>query len=102
MLFEGLVGSLAEARSAMRSGNISAKCNAIARALRIVDEGLAAALNEAEGGALATDLGALYRYISLRLTQANLRNDEAALEECSRLIEPLRSGWAAIADHTGT
>lgn len=98
MLFEGLVGSLAEARIAMRSGNISAKCNAIARALRIVDEGLNEALNEAEGGALAADLGALYRYISLRLTHANLRNDEAALEECERLIEPLRSAWAGIAD----
>jgi flagellar protein FliS len=98
MLFEGLVGALAEARGAMRSGNIPAKCNAIGRALRIVDEGLSAALNESEGGALAADLGALYRYVSLRLTQANLHNDEAALEECGRLIEPLRSAWAEIAD----
>jgi flagellar protein FliS len=101
MLFEGLVGALAEARGAMRSGNISVKCNAIARALRIVDEGLMAALNESEGGTLAADLNALYRYISLRLTHANLHNDEAALEECGRLIEPLRSAWAGIADQVG-
>jgi flagellar protein FliS len=101
MLFEGLVGALAEARGAMRSRNIPVKCNAIGRALRIVDEGLSAALNEAEGGALAADLSALYSYISLRLTHANLHNDEAALEECGRLIEPLRSAWAEIADQVG-
>jgi flagellar protein FliS len=37
----------------------------------------------------------------LRLTQANLHNDESALEECGRLIEPLRSSWAAISDQPG-
>jgi flagellar protein FliS len=98
MLFDGLVGALAEARGAMRSRNIPAKCNAIGRALRIVDEGLGAALDESAGGALASDLSALYSYIGLRLTHANLHNDEAALEECGRLIEPLRSAWAEIAD----
>jgi flagellar protein FliS len=28
--------------------------------------------------------------------QANRRNDEAALDECLRLIEPLRDAWAQI------
>jgi flagellar protein FliS len=32
----------------------------------------------------------------LRLLQANLRNDEAALDECVRLIAPLRDAWIAI------
>ena len=98
MLFDALVGALAEARGALRGGQIAAKGKAIAQALRIVDEGLCAALNEAEGGALAADLRDLYGYITLRLTHANLHNDEAALDECVRLIEPLRSAWAGIAD----
>jgi flagellar protein FliS len=102
MLFDGLVGVLAEARGAIRSRNVAAKGKAIGRALRIVDEGLSAALDLEQGGTLAADLRALYGYVALRLTHANLHNDEAALEECVRLIEPLRSGWAAIADHTGT
>ena len=38
----------------------------------------------------------LYAYTSLRLMQANRRNDEEALEECRRLIEPLREAWAQI------
>jgi flagellar secretion chaperone FliS len=97
MLFDALIGAIAEARGAMRSGNVAVKGKAISRALLILDEGLSAALNLKEGGALASDLSALYGYISLRLTHANLRSDEAALDECTGLIEPVRSGWAGIA-----
>jgi flagellar protein FliS len=60
-----------------------------------------AALDLERGGALAADLRKLYSYVALRLTHANLHNDEAALEECVRLIETLHSGWAAIADRAG-
>ena len=98
MLFDGLIGAIAEARGAMRSNNLPGKVTAISRALGIVDEGLSATLNLKDGGRLAADLHDLYAYVALRLTHANLRNDEAALEECTRLIEPVRSAWAQIAD----
>lgn len=97
MLFDGLIGAIAEARGAMRAKNIPAKGRAIGRAVRIVDEGLSAALDLDQGGALASDLRGLYSYVALRLTQANLKNDEAALDECVRLIEPLQSAWSEIA-----
>lgn len=96
MLFDGLIGAIAEARGALRSHNIPAKCNAISRALRIVDEGLCAALDLVNGGALAAQLQGLYGYVAMRLTHANLKNDEAALDECVRLIEPVRSAWQQI------
>ena len=96
MLFDGLMIAIAEARGAMCNRNIAAKGQAISRAVRIVDEGLSAPLNLAEGGKLALDLRDLYSYVALRLTQANLKNDEAALDECVKLIEPLRSAWANI------
>jgi flagellar protein FliS len=98
MLFDGLVDAMAEARGAMRSGNIGAKGRAVGRAVRIVDEGLNSALNLKDGGALAANLQGLYGYITLRLTHANLHNDETAMEECGRLIEPVRSAWSQIAD----
>lgn len=98
MLFDGLIGAIAEARGAMRARNIPVKGQAISRAVRIVDEGLSAPLNLEEGGALAADLRNLYTYIAMRLTQANLHNDEAALDECVRLIEPLRAAWTQIGD----
>lgn len=98
MLFDGLLEMLAEARGALRSGDIARKGRAISRAGRIVDEGLNGGLNMAEGGAIAADLRRLYEYIMLRLVHANARNDDAALAECVALIEPLRSGWSAIAE----
>jgi flagellar secretion chaperone FliS len=96
MLFDGVQDSIAQARGAIRAGDIPTKGRAIARAMRIVDEGLHGALNAQGGGALALDLSDLYNYITLRLTHANLNNDDAALAECAKLIEPVRSAWREI------
>ena len=96
MLFDGFIDALAQARGAMRAGQIEQKGRAIGRALRIVDEGLKASLNIEAGGELAADLNDLYAYTSVRLMKANRHNDEQALEECRRLIEPLREAWARI------
>ena len=60
-----------------------------------------AALNLQAGGALAADLHALYAYVALRLTQANLRNDDAALDECSAADRAAAHGLGAIADQVG-
>jgi len=97
MLFDGFTAAVAEARGAMRRGDVSTKCAAIGRAVRIVDEGLRSALDVKAGGTLAQDLGALYAYVARRLTEANLRNDEEALQECLRLMQPIHEAWTAIA-----
>jgi flagellar protein FliS len=96
LLFNGFMDSISLARGAMRAGQIEAKGRAIGRAARIVEEGLKASLNMEAGGRLAEDLDGLYAYVALRLLVANLRNDESALDECVRLIEPLRQAWIAI------
>jgi flagellar protein FliS len=97
MLFEEFLASCTRARGALRAGDVAEKGRAIARAVRIIEEGLRAGLNLNEGGALARELHELYGYITVRLTQANLRNDEAALAECAALIQPLYEAWHAIA-----
>ena len=103
MLFDGFNDAVAQARSALQQKRIEAKCKAITRAVRIVDEGLKATLDLDGGGKLAADLSALYGYVALRMTQANLNNDSAALDECVRLMEPVRSAWVAIGpDATAT
>jgi flagellar protein FliS len=96
LLFNGFMDSISLARGAMRAGQIEAKGKAIGRAARIVEEGLKAGLNLEAGGRLASDLESLYAYVGLRLLQANLRNDEAALDECVRLVGPLRDAWITI------
>lgn len=97
MLFDGFDEALAQACGALRSGPLETKCRAIARATRIVNEGLKSNLNLRDGGALAADLSDLYAYVGLRLAHANLHNDADALDECRRLLRPLRDAWASIA-----
>jgi flagellar protein FliS len=97
MLYDGLLEAIAQARGSMAQRNAEAKGRAIGRAVRIVEEGLKGSLNTQDGGALATQLKNLYEYVSKRLTEANLRNDDAALAECVNLIQPLREAWTGIA-----
>ncbi len=96
MLFDGFADAVARARGAMLGRQIEAKGRAISHAARIVEEGLKASLNLKDGGKIAADLDALYAYIGLRLTFANLHNDVGALDECARLMEPVRSAWSEI------
>jgi len=96
MLFDGYMEAVAQARGALRDGQLAAKGAAIGRAVRIIEEGLRAGLDLNAGGNLARDLHELYGYLTMRLTLSNLHNDEAGLAECQRLMEPLRDAWAAI------
>lgn len=96
LLFAALLQSIATARGAMQRGDIPAKAEALGKAVRIIEEGLKAGLNLNEGGEIAANLHQLYSYSVLRLTQGNLRNDTAALEEVARLIEPIAESWKLI------
>jgi flagellar secretion chaperone FliS len=96
MLYDGLLESVGRARAAMAAGAIELKCTQIGRAVRILDEGLIAALDMELGGDIAQNLRNIYSYSVVRLTWSNLRNDPACLDEVERLIRPLRDAWAAI------
>lgn len=96
LLYDGAVEAIRLARAHMEARRIAAKCQAIGKALRIVEEGLKASVDRPSGGALADRLIALYDYITMRLLQANLRNDRQALDEAERLLADLRSAWAQI------
>lgn len=102
MLFDGLLVAVGSARASLHSGDIKSKCSNIGVAVRILEEGLKGALNMEEGGPLAANLLALYGYCTLRLTQANARNDMAALDEVLRLIEPVATGWKQIGQTPAT
>jgi flagellar protein FliS len=97
MLFDGALEAIAQARGAIRDKQVDLKVKAITKALGIVDEGLKASLDLRSGGEIAVNLSNVYAYISTRLVYANLRNDDAALEECAKLLSPLREAWVGIA-----
>lgn len=101
MLFDGLTLSLNAARGALQRGDIEEKGRQLGKAVRILEEGLKAGLNPAQGGELASNLRALYDYCVSRLTLANVRNDAALIEEVSILIAPVAQSWSEIGSNNG-
>src|SRR4051812_47324679 len=97
LLYQTLGSEIAAARGAISRRDVVEKGRAIAKAVRIVEEGLLAPLDLKAGGDLAANLDILYRYVVERLTVANLNGDDAVLAECGRLVDTLREGWDAIA-----
>jgi flagellar protein FliS len=97
MLFDGLIVAVGGARQSLARGDVAGKGAYIGRAVRILEEGLKAGLDMERGGELAVNLRGLYDYCVARLTEANLRNDDAALADVVRIIEPLVEGWRGIA-----
>ncbi|MDH1253836.1 flagellar export chaperone FliS [Comamonas thiooxydans] len=98
MLFDGLLQNLNTAIGALQRGDIELKGQQIGRAVRILEEGLKGGLNREQGGELAANLGSLYDYCVQRLTQANLRNDAAPVEEVLTLMSPVAKSWQEIGE----
>jgi flagellar secretion chaperone FliS len=96
LLYEALNRVLGQAKVALESGDIAAKCKHIGSAMRILEEGLIAPLDMVNGGELAVNLKSLYNYCVHRLIVANAKNDVQALNEVVRLIEPVANGWKQI------
>jgi flagellar protein FliS len=96
MLFDGAMVSITSAIRHMEAGEISAKGQAISRAISIIENGLRASLDKSAGGEVAENLDALYSYMNTRLLAANLNNRKEYLEEVHRLLKDLRDTWAAI------
>ena len=84
-----------EARSALAKGDIAERCRAISKTIAILAE-LEGSLDYKLGGEIAYNLGRLYRYMTERLTQANVRQQDGPLAEVESLLETLAGAWQAI------
>jgi flagellar secretion chaperone FliS len=96
LLYDGAVAQIARARHALAKEDIATKCEATGRAIRIIDEGLKAAL-DANAGDVARNLDALYDYMTRTLLNANLKNSDVKYAEVERLLGELRGAWREIA-----
>lgn len=97
MIFDGLLQSLRMAQASLQRGDIVAKGEQIAKAVRFIEEGLKLGLDDTRGGELAANLRRLYDYCVGRLTVANLRNDAAPIAEVFGLVDLVAQGWRGIA-----
>jgi flagellar protein FliS len=101
MLLDGVLSAVTAARGALARNDIPAKCTSISKAVRILEEGLMTALDREHGGEVAANLEAVYDYALRRLIQANVANDDAMLQEVTRLIEPIAQGWKGMKQSNG-
>ncbi|MGM0692365.1 MAG: flagellar export chaperone FliS [Pseudomonadota bacterium] len=98
MLFDGALAAIRTARIHLEAGNSAEKGKAISKALDIVNNGLAAALDAERGGEIAERLGSLYDYVTRLLLSANLRNDAESLDQAETLLNDIASAWREIGD----
>ena len=96
MLYDGAVKAIHTARAALARGDVAGRGAAISKAIAIIDEGLRPALDLKSGGEIAANLAALYDYIVNRLLYANLKQDQASLEEAGQLLSELKSAWDTL------
>lgn len=96
MLYDGAIEAIKRAKLYTEMSDTIEKVKAIDKALRIISDGLVAALDVKQGGDLAEQLLALYQYISKELVLANAKNDTAKMQEAMLLLEDLRSAWLEI------
>jgi flagellar secretion chaperone FliS len=95
LLFDGAIEAIMGAKHALTNNDIAARGQAITKAIRIVNEGLKASLDQ-RGGEITNNLDSLYDYACQRLLFANMRSDVAALDEVHQILDQLRDGWRAI------
>ncbi|MBO1250353.1 flagellar export chaperone FliS [Comamonas denitrificans] len=102
MLFDGLFQSLNAARGAIQRGEVEEKGRHLGKAVRILQEGLAAGLDLEKGGELAGNLKLLYDYSVKQLTHANVHNDVGLVEEVIGVLQPVAQGWKEIGPEGNT
>jgi len=95
MLLEGGLQRLAQARGALEHGNIPLKGELIGKAMGIIG-GLRESVDREKGGEIAANLDNLYAFMQQRLSQANLQNDPAMLDEVASLLREIKQGWDGI------
>lgn len=83
------IGRQRELRDVVDKGAAVSKVNALLGEL-------AASLDLEKGQGIAENLLALYSYMMTRLTLANLNNDMLIIDEISKLVREIKSGWDEI------
>ena len=101
MLLEGAISKIATVKGLMIRKDIAKKGEVIGQAIAIVG-GLKSSLNKEAGGELADNLDSLYEYIEHRLLTANMKNDVDILDEVSKLLHEIKSGWETIPEELRT
>jgi flagellar protein FliS len=95
ILYQCALDSVRDARRYLAAGDIVARSRAVCRGIGAISE-LDGSLNHAEGGAISRNLAELYQYLRQRLTEANMRQNDAPLAEVESLLTTLSEAWKSV------
>ncbi len=95
MLYDGAIRFATRGLEALKARDREATFNALERAQLIVLE-LHSGLRREVNPQIADQMGALYSFIYRRLVDANIHQDEQALEEALRILRYQRETWALV------
>lgn len=95
LMLAGVRERLKLASACIEIGDLPRKGQAISEASLIIGQ-LDGSLDHAAGGEIADGLAALYDYSQRRLTEANLNNDVAMVQEVDGLIADIEAAWLQI------
>jgi flagellar secretion chaperone FliS len=98
MLYDGAVRYVAQAATALRTGDRERARDRMRRAEAVIDE-----LNvtlDMSAGDIAQRLRSIYMFIKTQIHEATLRADPAPLDASARLLRDLREAWEHIADQS--
>jgi flagellar secretion chaperone FliS len=88
-------GCMGRIRNNMPLHDVTTKCKAMSKALRLIGH-LDATLDMERGGKISENLHNLYLYMMGRLTTANMNNDAALVSEVANLVRTIKTGWDQI------
>lgn len=95
MAYQGAVGALDRAVSALEEKDYRRKSQEIQKAVALVSE-LLAALDMERGGQIAKAFSSLYAYFLKRLLDADVRKDMKALKEVRSHLAQLQEAWEEL------
>jgi flagellar protein FliS len=92
MLYEGVLRFNAQAKKAIKDGDIEKRVYWTNRSIAIITE-LMAMLDMDQKGTISRYLEGLYKYEIKLLTDAGLHNDVSKLDECTKVFKGLLEAW---------
>jgi flagellar protein FliS len=98
ILYRSAMESVGDARRHLAAKEIRERAKALSKASEILLE-LTASLDFERGGEISRQLAALYEYMLLRLTEANLKQNDEILAEVLGLLATLLEGWEGISQN---
>lgn len=95
MMYDGLIRFLKESKKRIETKDIAGRGLYLSKAHRVIGE-LQETLNLQQGGEIAYQLERLYTFLTLTITQANIKGDAKLVDQCLSVVENLRDAWVQV------